>query len=169
MCGWWQVHSFHICWWAFDIWFLLPSPYGPTVFQYDLSTTILFCSFIMMVSVSPFPSYSRISSVVRYNSSISSSSYTIVGMYSCTNEILNHICLNFKSIDLVITHNLYSNTSHCAFLHYYCYASFSPFTLWIIHYIITTFYFTMSLLLPSAFYAISCLLDSRSLHFTFRA
>jgi len=66
---------------------ILPRPCGPTIFLYDPTPATLFQSSIMMVFVLPFPSSSRISSIMSYSSSTSSSSCSDVGMYTCIIKI----------------------------------------------------------------------------------
>jgi hypothetical protein len=49
-------------------------PYDPQILRFDLSPTTLFQSPIMTAFVSPFSSYSSMSSILSYNSSTYSSS-----------------------------------------------------------------------------------------------
>jgi hypothetical protein len=63
----------------------------------------------MMVHVSPFPSYSRISSIILYNYSILSSLYSTVGMYACINKILTGSAFNLRGM---IRHYAQSSEHH---------------------------------------------------------
>ena len=54
----------------------------------------------MMLFVSSFPSSSRISSIVSYNFSTSSSSYSDVGMYTCISRIFTGSAFNLIAMIL---------------------------------------------------------------------
>jgi len=101
------------------------------------------------------------------------------------NDHCHRVSTHLQSINIIIIHNLLSNTSHYTFMHYYCYTSFSPFTSRIIHCIITNHHFLFHLVLSTALHwhleqtphssaflfsnSPICLLDSRSLRSMFQS